>query len=274
MYGGKELRRKAVYLIFSSALLFALAGCGGRSNHDDTATINTGVASPGGFVSDAIVQPEGSVFVSTSRALSVSWLPELPPPSQFTVSLKRYLEPVGGESLQVDTQKVSVSQANDASYTWNVKRRDNFDLDQGGVYFLETSGNGQTKRTAFIVGSNRARRGVGVSTGSGGGSLANAVLEPAPGTVYIPKSTDFVLRWPNGATPPANFDVQLRRYKEQRGTDEGGDSEQRIEIDRLGSDNAWRIRRRDDFDLDGAGVYYLEITSGSDQTRAAYIVDR
>ncbi len=83
-----------------------------------------------------------------------------------------------------------------------------------------------------------------------------------------------MLRWPDGAVPPTGFNVQLRRYKEARGTDDGGDSEQAVSVDRIGSENAWRIRRRDNFKLDGAGVYYLDITSGADQTRAAFIVDR
>jgi hypothetical protein len=192
------------------------------------------------------------------------------------VSLKRYQEPIGGESLSVSNQRIDVSKSADTLYGWNIRRRDNFDMDRGGVYFLELSADGgQLSRRAFIVSRNRSeKRGVGIETGSVGGSLANAIIEPAPGSVYISRDTAFIVRWPEGAVPPAVFGVSLRRYKEPRGSDNGGDTEQQVQAERIGTTNAWRVRRRDNFALDGSGVYYLEIGSGSDLQRATYIVDR
>lgn len=110
-----------------------------------------------------------------------------------------------------------------------------------------------------------------IQTG-GSGKLADAAIGPALGAVFIPRSTAFQIAWPAGTAPPDRIQVALRRYKEARGGLGPETTTQRIQVDRVGTTNAWNIRR-DGEDLDKDGVYFLELsTPGQAERVGAYIV--
>ena len=250
-----------------------LAGCGGGGGGGNgPSDISTGAS---GRLQNVQIGPRaGSAFVSPATTFQLSWTAAAPPPATFGVLLRRYLEPRGGESKDTSTQNIFVSRQG-PGFVYNVGRKDGFHLDTGGVYYLDLhSGAGDTQQAAFIadggptVAGNQSTQ--TVSPGMGG-SLSGLTIVPAPGSVNIPKNTAFVLSWAGPTPPPSQFTVALHRYKEARGTDTGGNEEQNITVSGQGV-NVWRVRRKDDYDLESDGTYYLEVSApGQDPVRAVYI---
>lgn len=248
-----------------------LSGCGGGGG-SSSASVGPGT---NGRLQDVQLAPRpGAVFVSPTAIFQLSWTAAAPPPSQFDVTLQRYQEPRGGESQDTSAQNTILTQQ--GSYVWNVQRKDQFPFDTGGVYYLDLRANtGETQQVAFIVdggptvSGNQATQTISPGTS---GSLVGLTISPTPGTVGMRKSTPFLLSWSGSTPPPAQFTVALHRYEEQRGSDSGGNSEQNISVSAQGS-NAWQVRRKDNYDLDGDATYYLEISApGQDPVRAAYLV--
>jgi len=279
------------------SLSFGAVGCGGGGGDDNGSAagfdIQTGVGGSGGDLNTVAISPTpGTVFVGRATPINIAWNGTAVPPAEFSARLQRYLEPLGGERRDVSSQNITVTRVGQ-SFAYNIKRRDNFDLDSGGVYYLElTAPGGQTVRSTFIASNNRSAsaptarisspdataeavtRAVTEKPATNGNLPALRIL-PAPGSTFIPKTTTFQLRWDQGTPPPAEFTVQLRRYKEKRGTDNGGDSEQRITLNRQGTGNTYvyNLERTDNFNLDGNGVYYIEVSApGQNTVRAAYTV--
>lgn len=251
-----------------TAASVGVIGCGsgsGGNNSNGGVTINTGSSS--GSLSNATTNPgPGEVFIPAASTFNISF-PFGPPPRQFTVFLRRFLEPIGGESFDTPTQAIEVSQVN--STTWNVRRRNNFDLDLGGVYFLElVASGGQSERFVYIVSKNRS---YDQNPGTGG-SLADVDILPEPGSYGVARSLGnqgFEVSWNPNFPPPNSFKVRLRRYKEKRGSDNGGDTEQQVEGQKTG-DYIYIVRRRDGFNLDGRAAYYLEVESSGSFIRSAF----
>ncbi len=306
---GKKVRTKKVRIMIKrsggrAAFLSAVAavalvagaiGCGGGGDDGGASgfDIQTGVGGSGGDLNTVAISPSpGSVFVGRATPFNIAWNGTALPPLEFSARLQRYLEPIGGESRSVTSQDITVSRVGQ-SFAYNIRRRDDFDLDGGGVYYLElTAPGGQTVRSTYIASNNRsasvpparissadarAETITRAATENPGttGNLGGLRILPAPGATFIPKTTVFQLRWDQGTPPPAEFTVQLRRYKERRGSDNGGDSEQRVTLNRQGNTEpyVYNLRRTDNFNLDGNGVYYIEVTApGQDTVRAAYTV--
>lgn len=271
----------AVGIVATAVVALSQAGCGGGSKNNDTATVKPGT---NGNLSAVTVGPTvNRVFIGRSTPFSASWASNNPPPSEFTVRLQRYLEERGGEPRRIVSQPILIEQQGN-SFQWAIRRRDGFDLDAGGAYYLQlTSPGGQEKLVTYIAGADRSQDVPGSSSGTTSravtqnpgtnGNLASVRIEPEPGTTFISKNTTFQLRWENGAEPPPSFEVQLRRYKEPRGTEiNKDDREQAIEMGKADNSFTYSVRRRDDFDLEENGVYYLEVRAGGDILRAPYIV--
>jgi len=126
---------------------------------------------------------------------------------------------------------------------------------------------------AAIAGCGGGNKGATTDTGSPDGSLLNVQIWPPPGTTFISRATRFTLEWTNDEPPPPTFTAALRRYSEN--CDDGSDSctsTQKTVLTRQGDSYVWEVSRKDDFLLDRAGVYYLQLDSGSDEINAAYIV--
>ena len=109
-----------------------------------------------------------------------------------------------------------------------------------------------------------------VETGAQSGSVSTVEITPSPGTVFIGRSTTFQLAWTHNAPPPT-FTAVLVRYKTEDG---GSASEQRTTLTRRGDSYVWDLKRDGDYDLEAPGVYYIELTNGAENYRAAYIVSR
>lgn len=267
----------AIVVASAFAGLLFTAGCGG------------GGGGGGGNQNDSVIRTEtngrlqavrigpapGAVFVSRSSTFQIEWPSNDPPPAEFTVELNRYQEPRGAAPRVITPQPVTVTRQG-GSYLWNIRRRDNFELDGGGVYFLRLqSPGGQQVLATFIASNDRseaATRGETERPGTGG-SLGGLNILPASGSTFIPKGTTFQLVWSGQAPPPSEFTAQLRRYKEARGSESSSDSEQAITVDRVDNGLIWNLRRRDNFNLEENGVYYLDITApGEAPYRAAYII--
>jgi hypothetical protein len=246
----------------------SLVGCGGGGSGDsDRVTIRT---SGNGSLSDVILTPEaGATFISRSEDLEIEW-PNGNPPDEFTVRLQRFREPRGGESREISSQKITVDDL--GGNRWRIRRRDNFDLDARGVYYLEFTSPGQsTERFAFIVDPSRS---VTINPGTNG-FLEDVIVSPRPGSVFVSRSQVFQLRWTGAFPPPSTFTVFLRRYKEPRGDDDGSDTEQQITLtDRFnGTDFVWDLVRRDNFLLESDATYYIQINSGPNTVRYTFITE-
>lgn len=116
------------------------------------------------------------------------------------------------------------------------------------------------------------RRGPSVANPGTGGSLRSVQIRPTPGTTFIPRNTIFELSWSAENPPPSSFSAALRRYKEARGDEERIIETQVTELTRQGDSFVWSLRRRDNFDLDIGGVYFLELVSSGETVYATYIV--
>ncbi|MEI6431898.1 MAG: hypothetical protein WCP07_06930 [bacterium] len=247
-----------------------LSGCGGgSSNSSDFSNISTG---QNGRLEDGVLGPSGgSTFISTGTVFQLSW-PGAPPPNEFGVALRRYKEARGGEDKEVSTQRIDVRREGNSN-AWNIARRDNFDLDREGVYYLEGISTGSANiRKAFIVASGRAKDSRDIGTG-GNGSLAGLQIFPPPGEVSIPRNTTFRISWSGSNQPPPRLGIEIVRYKEARGNEPKEIKAQAQDIKNNGN-FTFDVKRRDNFLLDKDGVYFLEISAPGENTiRAAYIVD-
>ena len=273
---------KRLVLFLSVAFVsgvFALSGCGGGSG--STSDFNNVSTGQNGSLADVQVgPPAGSTYISKATTFQVSWPDAYPPPSEFGIALRRYKEARGGESKAVETQKIDVNRQGN-SFAWNVARKDKFDLDGEGVYYLEISSPGSSNgRAAYIADANRSRftpapvpnKSRYIPTG-GNGSLSGIQIFPAPGSVNIPRNQTFRISWSGNQQPPAQLGLDIVRYKEPRG-DQPLDVATQAQTIKDNGNFTYDLKRRDNFLLDSEGVYYLEITAPGETTyRAAYIVD-
>lgn len=92
----------------------------------------------------------GTVFLPKHTTFTVKWPAGTTPPPVFDVNLVRYKEARGGQARDVSTQKIDITAA--GTNTWTVARQDNFDLDEGGVYYVEVTAAGSNSvRATYIV---------------------------------------------------------------------------------------------------------------------------
>jgi hypothetical protein len=223
---------------------------------------------------DVVLSPEaGATFISRSDFIELQW-PNGNPPAEFTVRLQRFLEPRGGEGREIRSQKIVVEAGNSgiSGAPWIIRRRDDFDLDPRGVYYIElTSPGQQTERYAFIVDPTRA---VTINTGTNG-FLEDVIVSPRPGSVFVSRSQIFELRWTGAFPPPSTFTALLRRYKEPRGEDDGDDREQGIILTERtsGNDFVWDLRRDSNLLLEPDATYYIQINSGPNTVRYTFITE-
>jgi hypothetical protein len=254
-----------------------LTGCGGGgggggNNGSDRAQITTG--GNGSLTGVRVGPTPGSVFIASNTTFQIAW-PDASaaPPPTVDVSLVRYKEARDGEPRERAPQRIVVSQVS-GTPAWNIQRANDFTLDTRGVYYLETQAGGEVRRAAYIVASGRSastRAAASRVTTGGNGSLSSVQVSPAPGTVALPKGSPLRLTWPN-SSPPASFEVNLVRYQEARGGEDHREYTQPVTITQTGT-NQWDVKRRDNFDLDEGGVYYLEVTApGENPVRAAYLI--
>jgi hypothetical protein len=142
--------------VAAAALLTPMQlGCGGGST-EKKATVETG--SENGFLrSVKISPPPGSPFISKQTRFYLSWEDGTLPPPSFTVVLVRYKEAsdedpeddIDAESSITEQRTQVVRQG--TSNIWEVSRTDDFDLDQGGVYYLQLNSGPIEVLAAYIV---------------------------------------------------------------------------------------------------------------------------
>jgi hypothetical protein len=128
----------------------------------------------------------------------------------------------------------------------------------------------------FVAGSigcgGTRRRGPSVANPGTGGELRSVQIRPTPGTTFISRNTIFEFSWSEENPPPSSFSAALRRYKEARGEEDRVIETQVTELTRQGDSFIWTLKRRDNFDLDSGGVYFLELVSSGESVFATYIV--
>jgi hypothetical protein len=112
-----------------------------------------------------------------------------------------------------------------------------------------------------------------VTTGTRSGTLADMLIRPAPGAFAISRDTIFRLEWPEGTTPPPEFNVRLFRYQDERGPDIPRENiVQESRLTRLGDRFAWDLVRSNNLALDSGGVYYIQVNTNNEEVFASYIV--
>ena len=125
-----------------------------------------------------------------------------------------------------------------------------------------------------------------VFTGAAGGALVGVEVRPVPGSYAIPTDTAFSISWRAGAIPPPSFTVKLVRYEEgysYDGHDSDGVSTSTTvkpvhdtqlslieQTSELGTP-VWVVVPK--YTLVKGGLYYLVLTSGSDEWRAVFRAD-
>ncbi len=118
-----------------------------------------------------------------------------------------------------------------------------------------------------------------VDTGTPSGDLRAVRISPAPGTAFITRRSVFRISWPEGTLLPT-FEVELQRYKEEHNCNDEEDVAEDQEQETKGQ--ATRLERQGDAfiwdlvpekDLGGGGIYFVHLISGSDEIRAAYVID-
>jgi len=106
------------------------------------------------------------------------------------------------------------------------------------------------------------------------GRLQDVQIGPRPGSAFVSPSTTFQLSWTAAAPPPATFGVLLRRYQEPRGGESKDTGAQNITVTQQGPGFVYNVGRKDGYQLDIGGVYYLDLHSGAGESRqAAFITD-
>lgn len=120
------------------------------AGNQSTQTVSPGA---GGSLSGLTVAPApGAVNIPKNTAFLLSWTGPTPPPSQFTVSLHRYKEPRGTDGGSNEEQNITLS--NQGGNSWQVRRKDNYDLENDATYYLEVSAPGQDPvRVTYITSS-------------------------------------------------------------------------------------------------------------------------
>ena len=124
-----------------------------------------------------------------------------------------------------------------------------------------------------------------VFTGAAGGALLGVEVRPVPGSYAIPTGTAFSISWRAGALPPPSFTVKLVRYEEGYsfdGYDSDGNSTSTMvkpvhdtqlslveQTSELGTP-VWVVVPK--YTLERGGLYYLVLTSGTDEWRAIFRV--
>lgn len=112
-----------------------------------------------------------------------------------------------------------------------------------------------------------------ITTGANG-RLQDVQIGPRAGAAFVSPATVFQLSWAAPAPPPASFGVLLRRYREPRGGQSKDTGPQNISVTQQGAAFVYNVARRDGFQLDTGGVYYLDLHSGAGDTQqAAFIAD-
>lgn len=149
---------------FALALAAAIAGCGGGSS---TASTDTG-SSEGSLATVQISPPPGTTFISRSTKFYLSWDAQTPPPPSFTATLVRYSESCSdsssGDQFCSKAQKTVLTRIG-SGYTWEVKRKDDYALDQGGVYYLQLdAGPEEILATYLVTSDGRAAQKAALST--------------------------------------------------------------------------------------------------------------
>ena len=106
-------------------------------------------------------------------------------------------------------------------------------------------------------------------------------VSPAPGSYALSEDTRFEVFWPEGSAPPSSFTVSLVRYKEgysHDGYDSDGDSttdvvkpdhDTQLSLIVSGASH-WQFIPK--YSLKRGGIYYLVLTSGSDEWRTVFRV--
>ena len=135
-----------------AATLFVVSssGCGGGKKKE--ATADTGTQS-GSLTTVQITPAPGTAYVSRSTTFRLAWTSSNPPPPSFTAALVRYKE--SGGSSSTDTQASTLTRQGD-SFTWDLKRADNFDLEAPGVYYVELNSGPEQVRATYIVATDRS----------------------------------------------------------------------------------------------------------------------
>jgi hypothetical protein len=152
-------RRRAVCIsgiaAAAAALLTAFtAGCGGGDGKGNKVETGTGDGSLAGVT---VSPPPGATFISRATRFRVSWPAGYTPPPSFTVQLRRYKEARGEEERDVSTQRTELNRVGD-SYTWDLKRADDFGLDPSGVYFVQIDAGPEQVMASYIVSSERSQK--------------------------------------------------------------------------------------------------------------------
>lgn len=242
---------------------FGLAGCGGGGSPNDTVR-----TSGTGRVADVRVTPEpGATFIGRAESFVLEW-PDGNPPAEFNVTLHRFLEPRGGQQRETPIQTTIITSLGPSR--WSVERRDGFDLDNRGVYYVQLASPGQTTvRFAFIVQDDRS---VTVDPETNG-FAEDVILVPSAGSVFVDRSRAFRLVWTADAPPPPTFTAFLYRYKEARGDQGFSVAEQEIELEdtSFGSELSWELTRTGNTLLEPNATYYIELRAGSEIARRAFI---
>jgi hypothetical protein len=215
-------------------------------------------------LSGLTVQPANaySGYISRGTTFVLSWASASAAPRSTQVNLVRYFEARGDEDRGEFRERIDVNQSGASS--WNVRHRSG-DLAFGAVYYLDVRTALDRRRYAFTTSGGRAAsptRGVDISNGAGSGSLNNLTLRwtgEAAGSVGIATGTQFVLSFPSESQAPSRFTVRLRRFKEERGDESFSDSEQEISINHDPGSGDWVMRRRDNFRLESAATYVVEV---------------
>jgi hypothetical protein len=121
-----------------------------------------------------------------------------------------------------------------------------------------------------------------IETVSATGTLRGVLVNPAPGSYSLDPDTRFEVYWPEGSMPPASFTVSLIRYEEgysHSGYDSSGSSttdkvgpEHKAQLSLLiAGTNHWQVIPKKS--LERGGLYYLELTSGSDTWRTIFRIE-
>lgn len=261
-------------LLIVTALTAFLTGCGGgNSGSNNEVTVSTG---SNGSLATVSFKPDPGSFINRAQTFVARWLNGQQPPAQFTASLHRYTETRGTATRSDSLQKITVASL--GGNQWSIQRRDNFELDQDGVYYLRlTNPGGLQAQSVYIVSGTRALTGGRTTRSiptSGRGSLANVEVSPVPGSVFIPRDTTFTVEWPSGSEAPPTLGIDIWRYEEGVGGEARKISQQDIKLSILQDAKQYqvRIKNGDSNRMAKGGVYFVEITGPGEVLDYAYIV--
>jgi len=163
------------FLTTGIGLVLLLVGCGGNNGHDFNTT-QTGTRA--GSLADMLISPApGSAFISRDTAFTLTWSDGTTPPPEFTVSLERYTE--DGDSSS--PQKTDLTREGD-SYTWDLSRSNNFELDSPGVYYLDIQSGAEEVFATYIVSGERSES---IGKAKAAATRANAADPPSGDSAFV-----------------------------------------------------------------------------------------